>query len=42
LPSFDNSYGSGYPSDPRCKDWLETNLDPVFGYPDFVTSLSSV
>ena len=30
-------WGSGYPSDPKCKDWMGKNLsDPVFGYPDFV------
>mmetsp|Transcript_19824 Transcript_19824/g.57515 ORF Transcript_19824/g.57515 Transcript_19824/m.57515 type:complete len:340 (-) Transcript_19824:160-1179(-) len=30
-------WGSGYPSDPKCKKWIEKNLaDPVFGYPDFV------
>lgn len=30
-------FGSGYPSDPKCKAWLkETLQDKVFGYPDFV------
>ncbi|XP_067829133.1 ribonuclease H2 subunit A isoform X2 [Heptranchias perlo] len=29
-------YGSGYPNDPKTKDWLENNVDPVFGYPQFV------
>lgn len=30
-------YGSGYPSDPKCKMWLEQSLhDPVFCFPDFV------
>lgn len=29
-------FGSGYPSDPKCKAWLkETLLDNVFGYSDF-------
>ena len=30
-------FGSGYPSDPKCKAWLkETLQDKVFGYSDFV------
>nr|XP_056718336.1 ribonuclease H2 subunit A [Euleptes europaea] len=29
-------YGSGYPNDPKTKEWLAQNLDPVFGYPQFV------
>jgi len=30
-------YGSGYPSDPKCKTWMEKNLaDPVFCFPDFL------
>jgi ribonuclease H2 subunit A len=30
-------FGSGYPSDPKCKDWMKKNLqDPVFGWPDVV------
>mmetsp|Transcript_35182 Transcript_35182/g.53988 ORF Transcript_35182/g.53988 Transcript_35182/m.53988 type:complete len:119 (+) Transcript_35182:65-421(+) len=30
-------FGSGYPSDPKCKDWTEKNLtDPVFCFPDLV------
>lgn len=30
-------FGSGYPSDPKCKAWLkETLKDKVFGYSDFV------
>mmetsp|Transcript_32731 Transcript_32731/g.75324 ORF Transcript_32731/g.75324 Transcript_32731/m.75324 type:complete len:386 (-) Transcript_32731:25-1182(-) len=32
-----SDFGSGYPSDPRCKRWMEQHLmDPVFGYPDLV------
>jgi ribonuclease H2 subunit A len=32
-----NKYGSGYPSDPMCKEWMEANLlDPVFCFPDIV------
>ncbi|CAM5169833.1 unnamed protein product [Eretmochelys imbricata] len=29
-------YGSGYPNDPKTKEWLAQCLDPVFGYPQFV------
>ena len=30
-------FGSGYPSDPKCKEWMKVNLqDPVFGWPDVV------
>lgn len=25
-------WGSGYPSDARCSDWLKQNMDPVFGW----------
>mmetsp|Transcript_20747 Transcript_20747/g.23837 ORF Transcript_20747/g.23837 Transcript_20747/m.23837 type:complete len:388 (-) Transcript_20747:240-1403(-) len=33
----DMDFGSGYPSDPKCKEWMKRNIaDPVFGYPDFV------
>lgn len=28
--------GSGYPSDPKTKAWLESNLDRTFGYPKIV------
>jgi ribonuclease H2 subunit A len=28
------NYGSGYPSDPKCKAWMEELHDPVFGYSD--------
>lgn len=29
--------GSGYPSDPICKQWMEQNQScPIFGYPDVV------
>jgi len=30
------SWGSGYPSDQTCKDWLEANLEQVFGFPSVV------
>ncbi|KAL7528632.1 hypothetical protein ACHAXR_004397 [Thalassiosira sp. AJA248-18] len=37
-PQNSNEFGSGYPSDPKCKSWLEsnTNVDVPFGFPDFV------
>jgi ribonuclease H2 subunit A len=25
-------YGSGYPGDPKTKQFLDANIDPVFGY----------
>ena len=28
--------GSGYPSDPKTKEWLQLNRDPVFGYPNLI------
>ena len=35
--NHNNEFGSGYPSDPKCKKWMEENLkDSVFGYPDVV------
>ncbi|XP_032995682.1 ribonuclease H2 subunit A [Lacerta agilis] len=36
LEDVDLDYGSGYPNDPKTKEWLTQNLDPVFGYPQFV------
>lgn len=33
---FPLEYGSGYPNDPKTKQWLRDILDPVFGYPHFV------
>lgn len=36
LEEVDKDYGSGYPNDPKTKDWLAKYLDPVFGYPQFV------
>lgn len=33
----DLDYGSGYPSDPKCKAWLARHMDDkVFCYPDLV------
>lgn len=29
-------YGSGYPNDPKTKAWMESHVDPIFGYPQFV------
>ncbi|XP_053320773.1 ribonuclease H2 subunit A [Spea bombifrons] len=36
LGDIDTNYGSGYPNDPKTKEWLARYLDPVFGYPQFV------
>ena len=40
-PNFEaqggSDFGSGYPSDPKCKNWMDKNLmDPVFCFPDLV------
>lgn len=37
-PRRSNDFGSGYPSDPKCKAWVNdnANLDTPFGFPDFV------
>ena len=37
-PQNSNAFGSGYPSDPKCKSWLDSNcnVDVPFGFPDFV------
>lgn len=37
-PQNSSEFGSGYPSDPKCKTWLESNcnVDVPFGFPDFV------
>jgi hypothetical protein len=37
-PKNGNDFGSGYPSDPKCKVWLDSNcnVDVPFGFPDFV------
>eukprot|EP00891_Asterochloris_glomerata_P008869 jgi/Astpho2/8869/fgenesh1_pm.00129_%23_13_t len=29
-------YGSGYPGDPVTKQWLDSHMDPVFGFPSLV------
>ncbi|XP_078091208.1 ribonuclease H2 subunit A [Mustelus asterias] len=36
LADVSMDYGSGYPNDPKTKDWLEKQVDPVFGFPQFV------
>ncbi|XP_061472715.1 ribonuclease H2 subunit A isoform X1 [Rhineura floridana] len=36
LEDVELDYGSGYPNDPKTKEWLIQSLDPVFGYPQFV------
>ncbi|GCB71244.1 hypothetical protein scyTo_0008790 [Scyliorhinus torazame] len=36
LGDISMDYGSGYPNDPKTKDWLDKQLDPVFGFPQFV------
>jgi hypothetical protein len=41
-PSYEpkncSDFGSGYPSDPKCKAWLDSNCNVhmPFGFPDFV------
>jgi len=34
--NISQDYGSGYPSDPNTKKWLGENIDPIFGFPQFV------
>ncbi|XP_075581342.1 ribonuclease H2 subunit A [Pelecanus crispus] len=36
LGDIDRDYGSGYPNDPKTKEWLRRHLEPVFGFPQFV------
>ncbi|XP_075268661.1 LOW QUALITY PROTEIN: ribonuclease H2 subunit A [Opisthocomus hoazin] len=36
LGDIDRDYGSGYPNDPKTKEWLRRNLEPVFGFPQLV------
>ncbi|XP_069738496.1 ribonuclease H2 subunit A isoform X1 [Phaenicophaeus curvirostris] len=36
LGEIDRDYGSGYPNDPKTKQWLRRHLQPVFGFPGFV------
>ena len=37
-PVNGHEFGSGYPSDPKCVEWMKSNcnMDKPFGYPDFV------
>ena len=32
---FEN-YGSGYPGDPKTKQFLKDSFDPIFGFPHFI------
>ncbi|KAG9001662.1 hypothetical protein FRB90_011574 [Tulasnella sp. 427] len=32
---WSSEFGSGYPSDPKTKAWVDATLDPTFGYPSF-------
>ncbi|KAH7639297.1 hypothetical protein HUG17_3330 [Dermatophagoides farinae] len=32
----ENDYGSGYPNDPKTKEFLNKVFDPIFGFPTFV------
>jgi ribonuclease H2 subunit A len=34
--SIDKEFGSGYPGDPKCVEWLNRHMHPVFGYPSVV------
>ena len=34
--TLDKNFGSGYPSDERCIQWLEQAQHPVFGYPNLI------
>lgn len=36
LVRFSGATGSGYPSDPSTKAWMDGNCDPLFGFPSFV------
>lgn len=36
LNTEDLEYGSGYPGDPKTKNFLKDNMDYVFGFPQFV------
>lgn len=33
---FTVEHGSGYPSDPLTKKWMDSNCDKIFGFPSFV------
>ncbi|KAL4439043.1 hypothetical protein ABPG77_006980 [Micractinium sp. CCAP 211/92] len=35
-PDASTQFGSGYPADPDTKRWLESSIDPVFGFPSLV------
>ena len=33
---IEREFGSGYPSDPNTVKWLQSNCDPIFGYPRLI------
>lgn len=35
-PPFDRAFGSGYPGDETCVNWLEKSQERVFGYPNLI------
>jgi ribonuclease H2 subunit A len=36
IDDISREFGSGYPSDPKCKAWMAKLQDPIFGYGDVV------
>ncbi|KAI8905536.1 ribonuclease H2 subunit A [Gorgonomyces haynaldii] len=34
--AFSRVFGSGYPADPKTVEWMQSNMDPVFGYPRLI------
>ncbi|KAL4062925.1 ribonuclease H-like domain-containing protein [Scleroderma citrinum] len=34
--AFSKDFGSGYPSDPKTKGWINGSMDPTFGFPSLV------
>lgn len=34
--NYSSEFGSGYPSDPSTKRWIEASCDQIFGFPSFV------
>ena len=36
LSSIDTKFGSGYPGDERCVEWMHRAFEPIFGYPNIV------
>ena len=33
VATINKDFGSGYPGDPKCVEWLQQHMHPVFGYP---------